>query len=179
MEISFNSLARTSSPRLHGRNRFSRSSRQPSRRSWLSQLPSNVDIPSNSKHDNISFGMDTTHFCENPTNTKDALIAQCPIVVFKASTVLQSIGIIASRILLPSADTQGETRERTYCPTTWNYAYGYHTPTEYSDALFEKGAPAVLAHECVLSVIAQMSNKNSRHAQCANAHSPSAAVSQA
>ena len=67
--------------------------------------------------------------------------------------------------------------EREYCPTTWNYAYGYHTPNDYSDALFAKGAPAILAHESVLSVIAQMSNKNSRHAHCANAHAPSAVIS--
>ena len=58
----------------------------------------------NSKYDNITFGIDTS-----------PLIDQCPMVVFKASTVLQSLGIIASRILLPSSDTQAETRERTYC----------------------------------------------------------------
>ena len=128
-------------------------------------------------HDNITFSMDSSYFCDNPTDTKDALFAQCPIVVFKASTVLQSLGIIASRTLLPSSDTQGESRERTCCPTTWDYAYTYDTPSKYSNALFEKGAIPILAHECVLSVIAQMSNKNQRHAQCANAHAPSAVVS--
>ena len=127
-------------------------------------------------NDNITFGMDSTRICDNPTNTKDALVAQCPIVVFKASTVLQSMGIIASRTLLPSSDVQGESRERAYCPTTWSYVYWYDTPAKFSDALFGEGAPAIL-HECVLSVIAQMSNKDQKHAQCANAHAPSTVVS--
>ena len=115
-----------------------------------------------SNHNNITFGMDSTHFCDNPTHTKDALCAQCRIVVFKASIVLQSLGVIASRNLLPSSDVQGESRERAYFPTTWDYAYTYDTPSKYSDALFEQGALPILAHECVLSVIAQMSNKNPR-----------------
>ena len=89
---------------------------------------------------------------------------QCPILVFKASTVLQSLGIIASRTLLPSSDTQGDSRERTYCPTTWNYAYGHHTPNDYSDALFEKGAPAILAHERVLTV--SLSDEQQEPATC-------------
>ena len=33
----------------------------------------------NSSTDNISFGMDVTHICENPSTDKDALHAQCPI----------------------------------------------------------------------------------------------------
>ena len=114
---------------------------------------------------------------KNPKHAKDALVAQCPIVVFKAATVLQSLGIIASRTLLPPSDTQGESREHADCPTEWNYAYGYHAQNDYSNALFEKGAPAILAHECVLSVIAQISNKNPRHPQCANAHAPSSVIS--
>ena len=126
----------------------------------------------NADYENITFGMDASHICANPKHSKDALVAQCPIVVLKASTVLQSLGIIASRILLPSSDTQGEARERTYCPTTWNYAYGYDAPAQYSDSLFESGAPAILAHECVLSVTAQMSNKIQQRAPCANALSP-------
>ena len=35
----------------------------------------------------------------------------------------------------------------------------------------------MLAHVCVLSVIVQMSNKDAKHAQCANAHASSSAVS--
>ena len=45
----------------------------------------------NNSTDNVTFGMGVTHFCENPTTVKHALIAQCPIVCFKASTVLQSM----------------------------------------------------------------------------------------
>ena len=131
----------------------------------------------NNSTDNITFGMDVTHFCNNPTTNKDALLAQCPIVRFNASTVLHSMGIIASRTLLPSSDAQGESRECAYCPTTWYYAHAYDTPAQHSDTLFEKDAPAILAHECVLSVIVQMSNKDQRHAQCANAHALSSVVS--
>ena len=131
----------------------------------------------NSSTDNITFGMDVTHFCENPTTDQDGLVAQCPIVCFKAPTVLQSLGIIVSRILLPSSDVQGGSQEGIYCPTTWLYAHSYDTPAQYSDALFEKGALPILARECVLSVIVQMSNRDQRHAQCANAHAPSSVVS--
>ena len=128
-----------------------------------------------SNHDSITFGMNRDTLLRHPTNSKDALVAQCPIVVFKASTVLQSMGIIASRTLLPSSNVQEELRERTYCPTT-SYAYGYDSPSKYSDALFKRGAAPILAHECVL-FIAQMSNKNQRHPQRANAHAPSAVMS--
>ena len=131
----------------------------------------------NNSTDNITFGMDATHLCVNLTTDKDALIAQCPIVCFKASTVLQSMGTIASRTFLPSSDVQGELRECTHCPTTWLYAYAYDTPAQYSDALFEKGALPILAHECVLPVIVKMSNKDKKHAQCANGHAPSSVVS--
>ena len=70
----------------------------------------------NNSTDNISFGMDVTHFCENPKTDKDALIAQCPILCFKASTVLQSMGIIASRTILPSSDVQGGSRDTDILP---------------------------------------------------------------
>ena len=44
-----------------------------------------------SNYDNITFGMDASHLLlrSNPPHAKDALTAQSPIVVFKASTVLQ------------------------------------------------------------------------------------------
>ena len=72
----------------------------------------------NSNYENITLGMDG-HLCKDPKYPKDA----SPVVVFKASTVLQSLGIIASRTLLSSSDVQGESKGRSYCPTTWNYAY--------------------------------------------------------
>ena len=40
-----------------------------------------------------------------------------------------------------------------------------------------EGAAALLSHECVLAVIAQMSNKSQRHPQCAFAHAPSCVLS--
>ena len=49
------------------------------------------------------FGMDATHLTKENPHAKDALISQNPIVVFKAATVLQSLGMVASRILLPSS----------------------------------------------------------------------------
>ena len=55
--------------------------------------------------------MDASHLRKDPPLLKDALISQSPIVLFKATTVLQSLGVnrvIASRVLLPSSDTQGE-----------------------------------------------------------------------
>ena len=58
------------------------------------------------KYENITFGMDADHILINPPHPKDALISQSPTVVFKAATVLQSLGIIASRVLPPSSDTR-------------------------------------------------------------------------
>ena len=130
-----------------------------------------------SNYDSIAFGMGASHLRKDPPHAKDALTAQSPIVVVKAATVLQSFGIIASRILLQFSDTQGVKKNRAYCPMTWNYAYEYDAPARYSDLLREQGAPALLAHECVLSVIAQMSNKDQKHAQCADARSPNAVTS--
>ena len=66
---------------------------------------------------------------------RDALVSQSPIVVFKAAMVLQSLGIIASRIVLLGSDVKGGKKNRTYCPTTWNYAYIDDTPASYSDQL--------------------------------------------
>ena len=130
----------------------------------------------NSSMENIAFGMDVMHICENQTD-KDALQDQCPIVCFKASTVMQSMGIIASRTILPSSDPQGGKRERTYCPSTFFYGYSYYTPSKYSNTLAQYGGLPMLAHEFVLSVIAQMSNKNTKHPYCAYADAQSTVVS--
>ena len=42
----------------------------------------------NSSYENITFGMDNTHLMKENPHSKDALISQSPIVVFKAATVL-------------------------------------------------------------------------------------------
>ena len=114
---------------------------------------------------------------ENPGHDKDALVLQSPIVVFKAATVLQSLGIAASRIVLPSSDVKGGKKNRTYCPATWTYAYLYDTPSSYSDLLRKEGAHSLLSHECVLSVIVQLTNKNTAHPQCAFGDSESSVLS--
>ena len=131
----------------------------------------------NSNYENITFGIDALHIKKENPNPKDALISQSLILVFKAATILQSLGVIARRILLPSSGMAGKKKDRTYCPTTWNYAYLYDTPAIYSDQLRGKGAASLLSHECVLSVIVQMSNKKANHPQCAFAHSPSCVLS--
>ena len=79
--------------------------------------------------------------------------------------MLQSVGIVGSQIVLPSSDVKGGKKNRTYCPTIWNYAYIYDTPATYSDFLRKKGAHSLLSHECVLSVVVQLSNKNATHPQ--------------
>ena len=112
---------------------FKNSKRQSSCRSWFSTLPSHVVLSTCTE--NISFGMDVTHIRENAETDKDALIAQCPIVRFKASTVMQRMRITASRTILPPSDVKAGSRERTYRPSTYHYGYGYDTPTECSDTL--------------------------------------------
>ena len=73
--------------------------------------------------DPMTFGMAPWHLVEETEHAKDALVSQSPIVVFKSCNMLQALGIIHSRIILPSSDSKGEKKEKTYCPTTWNYAY--------------------------------------------------------
>ena len=72
---------------------------------------------------------------------------------------------------------QGDRRERTYCPSTFFYAHSYVTSCKYSDILAQHRGNPVLAHERVLSIICQMSNKDAKHSYCANAHAPSAVAS--
>ena len=117
--------------------------------------------------------MDVTQI--DPNNSETATHqAQCPIVCFKASTVFQGMGVIASRTLLPSADVEGQRRQRTYCPTTFNTADSYDTPSAYSDQLARHGSRSLLAHECVIPLICHMRNKKQKHPTCACAHAPSA-----
>ena len=101
--------------------------------------------------DHITFGMDASHLKDDPGHAKDALISQSPIVVFKAATVLHSL-VIASRSvlrqLLPSSDVKGEKKNRTYCPTTWNYAYVYEVSSKspsHPQCAFGDSEPRVLS----------------------------------
>ena len=127
--------------------------------------------------DQITFGMPAYHLTDDTKYDKDALVSQSPIVVFKAATVLQALGIIHSRFILPSSDVKGEKKNKTYCPSTWNHAYQYQSPAEYSDMLRDAGASSILSHECVLSVIVQLSSKSSSHPGCSFADSASSVLS--
>ena len=69
--------------------------------------------------------------------------------------------IVYSRIVLPSTDVKGETKGKTYCPSTWNYAYQWEYAAKYADQLRQAGASSLLCQECILSVTAQLSNKSS------------------
>ena len=110
--------------------------------------------------------MPAYHLTDDASRDKDALVSQSPIVVFKAATNLQSLGIISSRIVLPSSDVKGEKKNKTYCPSTWNFAYQNHSATEYSDVLRSAGASSLLSHECIVSVIVQMRSKSANHPGC-------------
>ena len=54
---------------------------------------------------------------------------------------------------------------------TWQYAPGY------ADQLRQAGASSLLCQECILSVIAQLSNKSANHPSCAFAESASSVMS--
>ena len=115
---------------------------------------------------------------DSTERSKDALVSQSPIVVFKSCNyMLQALGIVKSRIVLPSSDSKGETKGKTYCPATWNYAYQWQYAAEYADLLRQAGAGSLLCQEYVLSVTAQLSNKSANHANCAFAESASTVMS--
>ena len=117
------------------------------------------------------------HLVDYTDCAKDALVSQSPIVVFKSCNLLQALGIVYSRIVLPSTDVKGETKGKTYCPSTWNYAYQWEYAAKYADRLRQAGASSLLCQECILSVIAQLSNKSSSHPNCAFAESASTVMS--
>ena len=87
--------------------------------------------------DPITFGMAPWHLDENvdKQKSKEALQSQSPIAAFKACNVIQAIGIAYSKIVLPSGDSKGESKNRTYCPTTWNNSYTWSYAAEYADQL--------------------------------------------
>ena len=67
--------------------------------------------------DPTTFGMPAYHLIDDASCGEDVLVGQSPIVVFKAATVLQALGIIHSRIILPSSDLKGEKKNKTYSPS--------------------------------------------------------------
>ena len=77
--------------------------------------------------DALTFGMSPWHVGKddelNQSKAKDALQTQSPIAAFKATNMLQALGIAYSKIVLPSGDSKGAEKKRTYCPTTWTHCY--------------------------------------------------------
>ena len=120
------------------------------------------------------------HLVDSTDRSKDALVSQSPIVVFKSCNMLQALGIVYSRIVLPSSDVKGETKSKTYCPMTWNYACQWKYASEYADlflSLRQAGASSLLCQECILSVTAHLRNKSASHPNCAFAESASRVMS--
>ena len=72
--------------------------------------------------DAMTFGMPPWHVGKDPEinkqKSKEALQSQSPIAAFKACNMLQALRIAYSKIVLPSGDSKGEAKKRTYCPTT-------------------------------------------------------------
>ena len=100
-------------------------------------------------------------------------MSQSPIAAFKACNMLQAVGIAYSKIVLPSGDSKGESKGRTYCPTTWNYSYTWQHAADYADQLRQVGTSALLCQECTLLVKVQLSRKSNNHPNCAFADSAS------
>ena len=75
----------------------------------------------------MTFGMPPWHLSDevqaDKQKSKEALQSQSPIAAFKACNMLQALGIAYSKIVLPSGDSKGEAKQRTYCPTTWSHCY--------------------------------------------------------
>ena len=121
----------------------------------------------------MTFGVAPWHLVSKTERSKEALQSQSPIAAFKACNVLQSIGIAHSKIVLPSGDSKGESKNRTYCPTTWNNSYTWQYSADYADQLRQAGASALLWKEYTLLVRIQLSKKNANHPNCSFADSAS------
>ena len=125
----------------------------------------------------MTFGMAPWHLVDERERHKEALVSQSPITAFKSCNMLQALGIVYSKIVLPSSDSKGESGGKTYCPTTWNKSYQRQYAAEYADQLRQVGASALLCQECTLSVIIQLSKKSTSHPNCAFADSASTVMS--
>ena len=103
----------------------------------------------------------------NQSKAKERLQSQSPIAAFKATNMLQALGIACSKIVLPSADPKGAEKKRTYCPTTWTHCYQWEYASTYADQLRQAGASPLLCKETTLLVRTQLSNKSQSHPNCA------------
>ena len=130
--------------------------------------------------DPMTFGMSPWHVGEdadvNRQKSKEALQSQSPIAAFKACNVMQALGIAYSKIVLPSGDSKGEAKHRTYCPTTWTHCYQWAYTAQYADQLRQANASPLLCKECTLLVRIQLSKKSANHPDCASADCASATM---
>ena len=121
--------------------------------------------------DALTFGMPPWHIAPNDEHTarlaKDALQSQSPIAAFKSTNMLQALGIAHSKVVLPSGDSKGAEKKRTYCPTTWSHCYTWEYAAGYADQLRQAGASPLLCKETTLLVRIQLSNKSQSHPACA------------
>ena len=78
-----------------------------------------------------------------------------------------SVGIAYSKIVLPSSDSKGEAKQRTYCPTTWTHCYQWTYAAQYADLLRQADASPLLCKECTLLARIQLSRKSPSHPECA------------
>ena len=81
--------------------------------------------------------------------------------------MIHAIGIAYSKIVLPSGDSKGESKGRTYCPTTWSQCHQWEYASQYADQLRHVGASSLLCKKCTLLVRIQLSKKNANHPNCA------------
>ena len=78
-----------------------------------------------------------------------------------------------SKIVLPSGDSKGESKNRTYRPTTWNNSHTWQHAADYADQLRQVRSSALLCKECTLLVRVQLSRKSANHPNGALADSAS------
>ena len=121
--------------------------------------------------DALTFGMPPWHIAPDNEHTakftKDALQSQSPIAAFKSTNMMHALGIVHSKVILPSGDSKAEEKQRTYCPTTWSHCYHWEYAAGYADQLRQANASPLLCKETTLLVRIQLSNKSQSHPACA------------
>ena len=122
--------------------------------------------------DPMTFGMAPWHLNANADKqkSKEAPQSQAPIAAFKACYMIQALGIAYSKIVLPSGDSEGASKGRTYCPTTWNYSYQWLYTSQYADQLRQAKASSLLCtveeQECQSSKLCLRRFYEYHHVRC-------------
>ena len=60
--------------------------------------------------------------------------SRTPIVAFKASTILQGLGMMASKQFLVSGATVAQLKQRTYCPSIDQYTEEFFAPHRHTNS---------------------------------------------